>query len=228
MVLMAGRHGWIAGEGNAGVNTAIVVGLRAEALLARRLGVPVVVGGGTAAGAEAAARRAVAAGATALVSFGLAGGLDPDLRPGTLVVPAAVLCGDQSFAADPALMQWLGGATTHRLLADDMPATDAETKRRLWRATGAATLDLESGAVVRVATAHGLPFAALRVICDPAERDLPPAALAALDASGAIGLARVVRSVIGRPGQLPALLRLAADAAAARRALARRVAAIAV
>ena len=77
-------------------------------------------------------------------------------------------------------------------------------------------------------TSHGLPFAVLRVICDPAERDLPPAALAALDASGAIGLARVVRSVIGRPGQLPALLRLAADAAAARRALARRVAAIAV
>jgi adenosylhomocysteine nucleosidase len=108
-----------------------------------------------------------------------------------------------------------------------MPATDAETKRRLRQETGAATLDLESGAVVRVATGHGLAFAALRVICDPAERDLPPAALAALDASGAIALARVARSVIARPGQLPALLRLAADATAARRALARRVAAIA-
>jgi adenosylhomocysteine nucleosidase len=210
------------------VSTVIVVGLRSEALLARRLGVPVMVGGGTAAGAEAAARRAVAAGATALVSFGLAGGLDPDLRPGTLVVPAAVICEDNSFAADPTLMEWLGGTTAHHLLADDMPATDAETKRRLWQETGAATLDLESGAVVRVATAHGLPFAVLRVICDPAERNLPHAALVALDTRGAIGLARVARSVIARPRQISALLRLAADAMAARRALARRVAAIAV
>jgi hypothetical protein len=63
------------------VGTVIVVGLKAEALLARRLGVPVMIGGGTAAGAEMAARRAVAEGATALVSFGLAGGLDPSLRP---------------------------------------------------------------------------------------------------------------------------------------------------
>jgi len=210
-------------RGTHGVGTVIVVGLRAEALLARRLGVPVMIGGGTASGAEVAARRAVGEGATALVSFGLAAGLDPSLRPGDLVVPTAVLCDEGTFAADPTLMAWLGGATPHRLLADGMVAENAETKHRLWETTGAATLDLESGAVARVATLHGLPFAVLRVICDPAERDLPPAALAALDANGAIGLARVAGSVTARPGQIPALLRLAADATAARRALGRRV-----
>ena len=110
-----------------------------------------------------------------------------------------------------------------RSLSRSRVAETAETKHRLWATTGAATLDLESGAVARVATLHGLPFAVLRVICDPAERDLPPAALAALDASGAIGLARVAGSVTARPGQIPALLRLAADATAARRALGRRV-----
>jgi adenosylhomocysteine nucleosidase len=201
----------------------VVVGLRAEARLARRLGVTVVIGGGTAAGAEAAARRAIAAGATALVSFGLAGGLDPRLRPGDLVVPAAVLCDGVLLASDPGLAEWLGGATPHRLLDDGTVAEDAATKRRLWRATGAAAVDLESGAVARAATAHNLPFAVLRAICDPADRELPPAALAALDGRGAIGLARVAGSVIARPGQIPALLRLAADAAAARRALVRRV-----
>ena len=205
------------------MKVAVVVGLRAEARLARRLGLAVVTGGGTASGAEAAARRAIEAGATALVSFGLAGGLDPTLRPGALIVPTAVLCDDVAHAADPALVAWLGGATPHRLLAAATIATDAAAKRRLWLETGAAAVDLESGAVARVAKAHGLPFAVLRAICDPAERDLPPAALVALDASGAIGLARVAGSVAARPGQIPALLRLAADAAAARRALARRV-----
>lgn len=203
-----------------------MVGLHAEARLARCFGVSVGIGGGTAAGAEVAARRAVAEGATALVSFGLAGGLEPGLRPGTLVVPAAVLCDGASFAADPALMELLGGATPHRVLAIETVAADADSKRRLWQATGAAAVDLESGAVARVATAHGLPFAVLRAICDPAERDLPPAALVALDARGAIGLTRVAGSLIAWPGQVPALLRLAADAAAARRSLARRVAAI--
>lgn len=201
-----------------------MVGLRAEARLARRLGVPVAIGGGTAAGAEAVARRVAAQGATALISFGLAGGLDPRLRPGVLVVPTAVLCDGGSFAANPALMQWLGGATPHRLLATETIAADAASKCRLWQATGAAALDLESGAVARVARAHGLPFAVLRAICDPAERDLPRAALVALDARGAIGLARVAGSVLARPGQIPALLRLAADAVTARRSLARRVA----
>lgn len=214
------------GKGVAGV--AVVVGLRAEAVLARRLGVPVEIGGGTATGAEAAAGRAIAAGASALVSFGLAGGLDPALRPGALVVPTAVLDRGVSFAADPALLAWLGGATPHRLLAVERVAADAATKRRLWQQTGAAALDMESGAVARVAVAQGFRFAVLRAICDPAERDLPPAARAALDAGGGIGLAPVAGSIVARPGQIPALWRLAADAAAARRALARRVAEVRV
>jgi adenosylhomocysteine nucleosidase len=213
------------------VSIAFVVGLRAEAQLVRRLGLQVEVGGGTAQGAAAAAQRAVAAGATALVSFGLAGGLDPGLPAGELVVPTAILGSSATtpadcFTADPALTAWLGGATPHRLLAADTVAVNVRTKRCLWLRTGAAALDLESGAIARMAKAHGLRFAVLRAICDPAGRDLPQAALAALDTQGAIGLARVAGSVAARPGQIPTLLRLAGDAAAARRALAGRVAAI--
>jgi len=186
----------------------------------------VFVGVGTAAGADAAAARAVAAGATALLSFGVAGGLDPALRPGDLVVPSEVISRGTVFNADAALSGRIGGAAAHRLLGADAIVADVATKRLLWQQTGAVAVDLESGAVARVAAAHGLPFAVLRAICDPAERDLPPAAGAALDARGAIGLARVAGSVLARPGQIPALLRLAADAAAARRTLARRVATI--
>ncbi len=68
-----------------------------------------------------------------------------------------------------------------------------------------------------------MPFAVLRAICDPAERSLPAVALAALDARGVIGVWRVITSLTARPGQLPALLALAVDAAAARRSLVERV-----
>jgi adenosylhomocysteine nucleosidase len=202
---------------------AVIVGMTAEARIARRLGWPVATGGGTAAGAKAAARRMAAAGAGALVSFGLAGGLDPAMRPGRLIVPVAVVADGRDLRTDAGVATWLGGATPHRLLGADAIAATAAEKRLLWERTGAVAIDLESGAVARVATALGLPFAVLRAICDPAERDLPPAALAALDQRGVVGLARVLGAVLADPRQVPALLALARDAAAARRALVGRV-----
>jgi hypothetical protein len=66
-------------------------------------GALVEVGGGTPAGAEAAGARAVARGARGLVSFGFAGGLDPALAAGALVVAEAVLEGVMRFEATPAL-----------------------------------------------------------------------------------------------------------------------------
>lgn len=200
----------------------IVVGMAAEARIVRGLG-EVAIGGGTPAGAEAAAERLAAGRATALLSFGLAGGLDPDLRPGSIVVPVAVLERNHRFFTDEELSRALGGTTAILLLAADSAVADTRMKRQLFSQTGASTVDLESGAVARVAQRHRLPFAVLRAVCDPVQRGLPPAALAALDADGGIRIPRVLASVAVRPWQLPALLRLALDAARARHALLRAV-----
>jgi adenosylhomocysteine nucleosidase len=111
-------------------------------------------------------------------------------------------------------------------LGADTVAVSAAAKHDLWKTSGAAAVDLESGAVASVAAQHGLPFAVLRTICDPAHRDLPPAALAALDRGGAIGLLRVLASLLARPAQFRGLLALAADTAKARRMLIGRVEAL--
>ena len=198
----------------------LVVGLTAEARLARRLGAPVAVGGGDAAGARRAAEHLVARGVTGLVSFGLAGGLDPALPAGTLLVPRAVRLDDRLVPVDAALARALGGTSAHTILCGTTVAATPADKALLWRATGCAAIDLETGAVAAVAQRHGLPFAVLRAICDPAGRKLPPAALAAITARGTIGIGRVLASLLAHPRQLPALLTLARDAAAARRALA--------
>ncbi len=188
----------------------------AEARIAQRLGWQIAVG-----------RDAVAGlldqGVGALVSLGLAGGLAPGLRSGTLIVPSEVIVGTERFATDPALSQLLGGMTAHALFGGDAVVATTAEKHRLYRATGAVAVDLETGIVARMAVSRGIPFAVLRAICDPAERALPPAALMALDTRGVIGTWRVLASVAAHPGQLPALLALAADAAAARRSLVARV-----
>ena len=200
----------------------VVVGLTAEARIARRVFTHVEIGGGTAAGAAVAARRLIGQGVEALISFGLAGGLDPMLRPGTVVVPEAVVARGHCLATDPGLNEQLGGGTHHTLLGAEEIAASADVKQHLFVVTGCAAVDLESGAVALAAEEHRLPFAVLRAICDPAERDLPPAALCALNDTGAIGLLRVVASAIVGPGQIPALMALGRDAAAARRALVER------
>jgi adenosylhomocysteine nucleosidase len=193
----------------------VVVGLAAEARIARRLGWLVATGGGTSLGAEAAARWLIDAGSDALISFGLAGGLDPSLRPGALVVPATVVARGERYGTDHKLSQRLGGSIQPPTLGADTVAASAAEKRRLHNETSAIAVDLESGAVARVARAHDKPFAVLRAVCDPADRDLPPAALATLDGDGVIGFSRLLTALAAQPTQVPALLRLAADAAAA-------------
>jgi adenosylhomocysteine nucleosidase len=204
----------------------VVVGLSAEARIARRRFPRVAVGGGTADGAEAAVHRLIGQGVRALVSFGLAGGLDPMLRPGALIVPEAVVTQGRHLATSPSLNDQCGGGTGHTLLGADGIAATVAAKQRLFVSSGCAAVDIESGPVARIAEARGMPFAVLRAICDPAERDLPPAALSALTDAGAIGFLAVLGSVLARPGQIPSLLALGRDAAAARRALVGRVAAL--
>ncbi len=192
------------------------------AAAAHHMGFRVGVGGGTAAGAEAAARKLVADGALGLVSIGLAGGLQPLLRAGKILVPGEiVLQSGQRFPTDPRLCRLLGGATPHAILGGDRVIADKREKKVLWTLTGAAAVDLESGAVARVAAEFGLPCAALRVVCDVATRNLPPAALAALSQNGKVELETVLKALAGNPLQIPNLIGVAGDAFIARRALVR-------
>jgi len=197
---------------------AILVGMKAESALAAALNWPTAIGGGTAEGATKAANTLIARGATALLSFGLAGGLDPSLPPGTLINPTHIIDGPDRYATTPGLIPW-APPTGHTLAGSDIILATAAQKSALFLVTGAAAADMESHAVARVASRHGLPFAALRAITDPAATTLPHAALIALNPDGTINLAKLLRILAQNPAQLAPLLTLARHAAAARRTL---------
>jgi hypothetical protein len=82
-------------------------------------------------------------------------------------------------------------------------------------------VDMESHIVARSSAEFGLPMVAIRVITDPAVRVLPQAAVAAMRANGTTDIAAMIRSVMKRPRELPALVRTALDAWAARAMLLR-------
>jgi len=78
---------------------------------------------------------------------------------------------------------------------------------------------MESHVAARIAAEHRVPFAAFRVITDPSHRALPPAALVATNANGALDFQAVMRSLVRHPKQVPTLFRLALDSWTARQAL---------
>ncbi|MDQ0470576.1 phosphorylase family protein [Labrys wisconsinensis] len=197
-------------------------GMRAEARLAGGPGVLAVCGGGRAELARARLTAALAeGGAAGLVSFGIAGGLDPALAPGTLVLAAWVAGPASRREADSAWLAALAQACPGALVAGvagrDEAAATAAAKRSLAAASGAAAVDMESHVVAEIAADRGLPFAVIRAVADPAAASLPPAALAGLRPDGRPDIAGVLAALAASPRQLPGLI---AAARQAQRALA--------
>jgi adenosylhomocysteine nucleosidase len=199
-------------------------GLRAEARIATRSPtIKVAVGGGNAERLDRLIRQAIAEGGNAIISFGLAAGLAPGLPAGTCLVGFEVVHGGTRHTADPAwasrLKAALAFAESATIAGVDRPLSKPSEKQALHIESAAAAADMESHIVARIAAEHGLPFAVLRVIADPAERQIPPAALAGMRPDGGIDVRAVLASLAGTPSQLPALIQLAADTGRAMAAL---------
>lgn len=166
---------------------------------------------------------AVQAGGTGIISIGIAGGLAPGLAPGDWVVASNVVAGGVRIPTDGRWSHRLLRALPSAVYADiagvDAPVVSHTEKRDLHRETGTVAVDMESHIAARIAAAYGVPFAACRVIIDPAERTLPPAALVGMRPDGKADILAVIRSLVSQPRQILALLRVVADARAARTAL---------
>lgn len=166
---------------------------------------------------------AVKSGGSGIISIGIAGGLAPGLAPGDWVVASHVVADGLRIPTDTPwskrLLQALPGAVYADIAGADLPVVSQDDKRKLHCETGTVAVDMESHIAARIAAAHGVPFAACRVIIDPAERTLPPAALVGMRPDGKPDGIAVLRSLLQQPRQLFALLRVVADARAARTAL---------
>jgi adenosylhomocysteine nucleosidase len=201
-------------------------GLRTEARIAARSGgVRAVVGGDDAARLERLLRQSIVEGGEALISFGIAAGLTPECSAGACLIGREVVYSGTSYSADPGwtagIKGRIGSADLVTIAGVDRPLACSSEKRSLYQTTGAAAADMESHVVARLAAELGLPFAVLRVIADPAEREVPLAALVGMRPDGGMEVGAVLVSLARNPRQLPALVRLAADAGRALVALLR-------
>jgi hopanoid-associated phosphorylase len=201
-----------------------VTGLTFEARIAEGAGVTVVCSGDPQM-LLASLSEAVAQGCSGIISFGTAGGLISGAEAGRWIVASAVISQRERIPTHHLWSQKLRQTLSHALLGDivgaDVPITDPLAKRTLRELSGAAAVDMESHIAASVAAACGLPFAACRVIIDPAHRALPAAAFAAQRRDGTVDINGVLASLARSPRQVPAIMRTALDARTARAALLR-------
>jgi len=201
----------------------VATGLKREAAIVAGPGIVAVCGGG-AAEALAARMAAQAAGSQAVLSFGLAGALAPDLRPGDILVGTSVTDGQETWPTDQAwsqaLLSKLPRSRAAGLFGSQAMLLTRAAKAQALARTRAAAADMESHIAARLATRLGLPFAAIRAVSDAAERDLPSAVSVGLTPDGDMALVPVLKALARRPSELPALIRAGREAELGFRALA--------
>jgi adenosylhomocysteine nucleosidase len=154
-----------------------------------------------------------------VISFGVAGGLDPALKSGDVVVATEVMAGDTRWLAGLALNEDLVASLAlgrRRVVRGSLAGVEQVIaaqagKAALHSETGASAVDMESHIAADYAAKAGLPFAALRVISDPATRALPALAMTAIKPNGDIDLRKVLRGVARNPTTLRALVSTGID-----------------
>ena len=167
-------------------------------------------------------------GVAALGCFGVSGGLDPELGVGDLVFADAVFLERD----DGASLVWKksgcdSDVTLNFQAAKDLtaswgpivtvktPVLNTAGKRALFDRTGAMAVDMETAAVVRAASRSGLPFFAVRTICDSADVTIPESIYQCVDQQGRPRFFHLFRLIIRKPLLIPHLLRMKRDFSAA-------------
>ncbi len=213
-----------------------VTGLAIEASVLRRgaaghdpeIAKRVACAGADAARARRLAEDLLAAGASALVSFGVAGGLDPALGPGDVVLPETIVApGGAALATDAAWRAHLLEVASAKglrpfgggLVGSDQAVATVSAKRALFAASGAVAVDMESHSVALAAQAAGVPLLVVRAVLDSAERALPRAVIGSIAPNGRARTALVAARLMLRPWETPLVYRLRRDMDAALGAL---------
>jgi adenosylhomocysteine nucleosidase len=178
--------------------------------------------------ATMASRALLEKGAKALLSWGSAGGLSPELSPGSLILPRIVIASDQSL--------YHVNAAWHNSLCDRLkghidfhtdPITESTTvvcspgeKAILFRETGAIGVDMESAAVATVAQEVEVPFMVVRAVADAMDTTIPKSPLNAFDEFGRLSFSKLIQGLAGHPKELFVLVRIGRNYRAAQKTLA--------
>ncbi|MES2751701.1 MAG: phosphorylase [Pseudomonadota bacterium] len=209
-----------------GLPVLIVTGLKQEARIAAGPGLTVICSSSNPVQLREMMTSFDPASIRGIVSFGVAGGLNPLLRSGDVVIASEIVTAQQSWSTASALTENLIALPVKRravvpgiLAGVEEVVTGQVAKAALRATTGADAVDMESHIAARYAEHHGLPFAAVRVISDPSHRSLPELTMNAIKPNGNVDMWKVMRGIARNPKTIPHLISTGRDFSRALRSL---------
>jgi adenosylhomocysteine nucleosidase len=149
-----------------------------------------------------------------LQSVGFAGALDHTLDVGDIFIPSAVI-----DARDGSRTKFEEGSG---ILLTFMNIASATQKSKLGAAYAAQAVDMEAAAVAATANKHGIGFAAIKVISDEVDFEIPSTENF-IDHDGSFHTAGFVWFALLRPWLWPRIARLASNSRKATAALAKHL-----
>ncbi|HSI11106.1 MAG TPA: hypothetical protein VK961_03640 [Chthoniobacter sp.] len=156
-----------------------------------------------------------------LICAGFAGGLDPKLQTGDLVV-AENLSTPEALARARAVAVPTTRFVFGSIVSRALPVESIADKAALFRETGALAVDMESEAVAAACRAAGVPLLVVRTISDPAGDALPVPFADWFDVAGQRPrIAGLLKYLATHPGRILPFARFVRGLAPARRALTR-------
>jgi len=178
--------------------------------------------------AAEASKTLLKRGATALLSWGSAGGLASRVSPGSLILPKSVISSDRSlYHVDASwherLCHRLKGHVdfhTEPLVESSRVVCTPADKATLFQETGAIGVDMESAAVAAVAQDARVRLMIVRAVADATDTTVPKSTLEAVDEFGRLNFLKLIRGLAKDPAELLPLVRIARNYRRAQRTLA--------
>ena len=151
-----------------------------------------------------------------LISWGVCGALTPQLKPGDLVIPKAVM--NESKKTIECNNNWRNAILMSAqdssqesdfidsmIINSDAIVTSTDAKKKLADSSGADAVDMESYAIASFADQHAIPFVVVRAVVDKLDDALPQAS-SFKPGQSAVSFSTLLNS-IARPLQWPVLIR---------------------
>ncbi len=162
------------------------------------------------------AQNLVKKGAKTLISYGISGGLHPQLIAGDVIFSNHIVTTlDESYGTraqkkEEKLMRLNAGP---RIIQGTLCGVDEivftpDEKSRLFKISRAHAADMESHAIARIASQNSLPFFGLRAISDTAKDTLPFYLANSVDETGTPQIGVVLKGLLSNPLSLPHLLKI--------------------
>ncbi|MFY9288285.1 MAG: hypothetical protein WAO98_07260 [Alphaproteobacteria bacterium] len=188
----------------------IICGLESEAVIARNItGAEIACAAARPQKARWLARELVKKGAKRLMSFGIAGGLEPGLPIGSAIIGTHVTSVDGTWQCDSEWVTNLAQKIPHAhcggVWGSEFLVPTAKDKRALYERSRCLIVDMESQCAAQIAAEANLPLSVIRVVCDHSDMDVPPVIMAAIAEDGSIRVGKALLNILRYPHQIPSL-----------------------